>query len=164
MASRRRRPRPSKKRPSTKAPQPAAAKIAASGFHPEEKKRPSAAERRNYMRCHPSWRFSLLQLDGPFGWQPIGGSTRAVRDRLAALERSTWDEILVRAKKQNHSVPIANLCGEAQKELRRIELDDVDQIWSLRMAGRPRVWGFLRHEFFYLLWWDPEHAICPSLR
>lgn len=68
-----------------------------SRFHPEARKIPTVEERRDFMRLHPRWRFSLLELQGAY-----------------------------------------------------------------RITAKERVWGLLVEDVFYLLWWDPEHEVCPS--
>ena len=35
---------------------------------------------------------------------------------------------------------------------------------SLRLSGQERVWGILDQGVLSVLWWDPDHAVCPSLR
>jgi len=134
-----------------------------SRFHPEARKIPTVEEQRDFMRLHPRWRFSLLELQGAYGWARLQGQAiRGLRDRLAELEKSTWAEIFVRDRHQNHSVDRDKLSTDAQKKLRKRKLDDFERFWSLRITAKERVWGLLVEDVFYLLWWDPEHEVCPS--
>lgn len=105
-----------------------------------------------------------MELVDPFGWHKLDESTLIyIRERLALFETMTWSEILVRAKKQNHSIKVSSICGPAQQRLeaRSLFLEDVV---SLRLSARERVYGYLDNGVLVLLWWDPEHRICPSLR
>jgi len=107
----------------------------------------------------------MLQMIDPFGWHRLdSGKVRDIRDKLAAFEGMTWNEILVKGKKQNHSVPRQDLCKAARDRLTEIKLDDIDELVSLRLSGRERVWGIRSHNVLTVLWWDPDHAICPSLK
>lgn len=74
----------------------------------------------------------------------------------------TWSEILVDSKKQNHTIPIPELSKEAQSRLREIGNDDIDTLISLRLSGKRRVWGIRTGSTLSILWWDPEHRVCPS--
>ena len=74
----------------------------------------------------------------------------------------TWGEIL--ADGNNHLMAISNLTKDAQDRLEEIGQLDIDQLVSLRVAGKPRVWGILEHSTLKILWWDPEHLVCPSLK
>ena len=56
------------------------------------------------------------------------------------------------------------LCSHAQKRLVEMKLDDVDEVHSLRLSGVHRVWGILTENVLTLLWWDPNHEVCPSLK
>lgn len=59
-------------------------------------------------------------------------------------------------------IPAENFSAKAKKRFKEIELDDYDGLWELRLGGKPRIWGVLRHNIFYLVWWDPKHAVCLS--
>jgi len=39
---------------------------------------------------------------------------------------------------------------------------DVDEMLSLRLSGTERVWGILADGICTLVWWDPEHRLCPA--
>jgi hypothetical protein len=105
-----------------------------------------------------------MEVKDVFGWHKIDEKGLLfVREKLASFESMTWSEILVKAKKQNHAVAISLICKEARKRLEETCMADVDELTSLHLAGKQRVWGILREGVLSLLWWDPEHIICPSL-
>jgi hypothetical protein len=113
----------------------------------------------------PAWRISSLQMIDPYGWHQIDrAKMQEIQQKLASFEAMTWTEILVRAKKQNHSVRRQDLCKAAQDHLADIRLDDVDELISLRLSGKERVWGIRSHNVLTVLWWDPDHEVCPSLK
>lgn len=72
-----------------------------------------------------------------------------------------WSEILGR---DSHEMPVERLCTEAQQRLVTLKLDDTDRVLSLRVTGRERVFGVRMDEPVYLLWWDPNHEVCPSTK
>lgn len=76
----------------------------------------------------------------------------------------TWNEILVKGKKRNHSVAITQLCAQAQKRLRDSGQADLEELVSLRLSGPERVWGILREGVLAVIWWDPNHEVCPSIK
>ncbi|HEV7503942.1 MAG TPA: hypothetical protein VGS07_03445 [Thermoanaerobaculia bacterium] len=105
-----------------------------------------------------------MEMVDPFGWHRVDGPTILyVRSRLAHFESMTWTEILVQAKKQNHSIRVEDICSTAQQRLEALGLL-LDDVVSLRLSGRERVYGYLENGVLILLWWDPLHQICPSLR
>lgn len=75
----------------------------------------------------------------------------------------TWEEILVRSKKQNHSIVVTDLCSEAQLRIEEKGLL-LEKVVSLRLSARERVFGYLENGVLVLLFWDPLHQVCPSLR
>lgn len=125
---------------------------------------PRVQEPVDFNKATPVWSFAALDLDGPFGWRSLVEPDDQVEvlNRLRALEKMTWHEIKMEGKKRNHSIRVADCSKEAQKRLRELELDDVDELFSLGVKGEPRIIGILDRTIFKILWWDPEHQVCPS--
>lgn len=108
----------------------------------------------------PVWRFRRLDWDGPFACTRLGREDLArVVQKLAGFETMTWPEI---ERAGSHFIPVRDLASDARKRLEQIRNDDVDALFSLRIAGAERVFGIRDRWLLYLLWWDPDHAVCPS--
>ena len=107
-----------------------------------------------------SWRFSDVDTGGPFAWKKLDAKLlQTIQDRLGAFERYNKDEL----KKANcHPVSLDDLCQDAQKRLRTKRRDDLEALWSFRINSRVRVWAIQYDNVFHLLWWDPNHKVCPS--
>lgn len=104
-----------------------------------------------------------MELVDPFGWSSLERrKIIEIREKLGHFEARTWHEILIESKKQNHSVPISDLSSDARQRLQDLQLDDVDSLISLRLAGKQRIWGILDNAVLQVLWWDPEHQVCPA--
>lgn len=72
----------------------------------------------------------------PFGWHRLDQTTlEKVRERLSSFESMKWSEILVRAKKQNHSIRVTGLSPAAQGRLDHLGLL-LEEVVSLRLSGR----------------------------
>lgn len=113
----------------------------------------------------PSWRFGLLDLAGPFGWDVPRERKAELAARSRDLERMTWGEILRNDNTGTHSIPTERLSKEARGRLVELKLDDRDTMISLRVNGKTRVWGFLDDAgILSVVWWDPEHLVCPSAK
>jgi hypothetical protein len=114
----------------------------------------------------PSWRLSMLEMVDPFGWHKIENVEKLneVLGKLSEFEKLNWNEILVTRKKHNHEVDIGDLCKVAQSRLVEIFQDDVESLVSLRLSGAERVWGIREKSVLKLLWWDPNHQVCPSTK
>lgn len=74
----------------------------------------------------------------------------------------TWSE--VEGATGSHFVSVASFAKPARERLPQIELDDVDELFSLRHGGRQRIWGVREMAILKVVWWDPEHAVCPSAK
>jgi len=113
-----------------------------------------------------SWHLRILDRNGDWSWEGIDEKTiwKDIHSKLSEFERKTWNEILIKEKKRNHTIPVSDICTEAQKRLKKIKQDDIDDLISLRLTGKKRVWGIRAGNVLKVLWWDPDHTVCPSLK
>lgn len=107
----------------------------------------------------PSWRVGRLDFDGPWCPKKMVPTLDDIIQRLKGYEGLSWHEV---HKSGSHSVSLDKIIPEAQRRLEELNLDDVDNIYSLRIGGQERIWGIKQGDAFLLLWWDPEHQVCPS--
>jgi len=123
-----------------------------------------AVNPQEYYSMSPSWRVSRMDVSGVFGWDILDSEGISfILGKLANFETMTWREILLVAKKQNHNVAVDKLSEEAQARLVEINLDDLDELTSLHLTGKGRVWGIMiGRGVMDLLWWDAGHRVCPS--
>lgn len=86
-------------------------------------------------------RFRLRHVDteGPFPFE-LGGDCTRVMESLRNMETRTHSEVFVSAKKHNHRIPLSGLCPDAQARLGELGRDDLDELISLRVTGKQRVW------------------------
>lgn len=116
-------------------------------------------------KLSPSWRIALLEMVDPFGWHTIQREKLdEIRDKLAEFEKLSWNEILVQQKHWHHTVQVEKINKDAQERLKEVNQDDIDELVSLHLSGKERIWGIRELGVLKLLWWDPEHQVCPSLK
>ncbi len=89
--------------------------------------------------------------------------------KLKEFEKLTWREIEdfkhgEKNKTNSHSIEVSKLCREAQNRLKNLNMDDVDEIYSLRLDGKLRIFGLRELNCLKILWIDREHEVCPSKR
>lgn len=108
------------------------------------------------------WRFSDLDMGGPFGWQNVDPLElmQVIIPKLHDYESMTWAEM--DGPSGSHSIDKGDLCREAQDRLDEIGMSDVEALFSVRITGARRVWGVKNIAILRVLWWDPEHQVCPS--
>lgn len=86
--------------------------------------------------------------------------------KLKHFEESCWEEIekeqYGRGKTKHHSVDVSKIVSEAKKRLIELKLDDIDQLFSIRLEGKIRIWGIRHYSFLRILWIDLKHEICPT--
>lgn len=85
---------------------------------------------------------------------------------LKSNENRRWSEIFVEANKQNHSLKPKNLNLCAIKRLEELRIEQ-DAIYSLRVTGKHRIYGYFSDKVFNILWFDDDHGdnetcVCPS--
>lgn len=140
------------------------AKRPAAAYNPQVTKEPATAAAVSTDSMKPSWHVSTMDLEGPFGWKAATAEHiwEILHPKLVGFESMTWGEIL-NASKRNHWVDVAALSKPARARLAQIKRDDATRLLSLRLRGEERLWGLRVAHVFQVLWWDPEHAVCPSV-
>lgn len=89
-----------------------------------------------------------------------------VYPKLKIYEENTWDEIRMYSHRRgqdsvsnNHYVSIQKLNKEAQDRLVELGYSDRSEIYSLRLEGKIRIYGFREMNFLDIIWVDLEHEI-----
>ncbi len=108
----------------------------------------------------PSWRFSSVDRAGPFPWPKGQREELEIVEKLHAFDSMSWNDI---AGKQHHFLSPSSLSSEAKRRLEEIQRDDeIDNIFSFHLQGKPRIVCIRHQDLALLLWYDPEHKVAPS--
>lgn len=105
------------------------------------------------------WSWGQLRFWGKSLWK------KELHPFLKGYETKRWSDIEREKAGKDHrfkSYDTYSIADEAQKRLLDIGLDDMDRICRFRLGNKPRIYGFLCQHVFFVLWWDPDHNICPS--
>lgn len=134
-----------------------------SRFSPKQLKEPRSTSSGSESE-RPAWHVSSIDSRGRWGWQGLSSKDlwERIHPKLIDFESMTWAEI--KRSGNSHSVDISQLCKEAQRRLIEIDQDDLDDLFSLRLSGTERLWGIRDGRVMRLLWWDPNHEVCPSVK
>lgn len=110
----------------------------------------------------PSWRFSTVDhaKDSPFRWPKGEPDEMKIIKDLHNFDSMTWNEIEGR---RNHQLTPKSLSPVSIKRLKARQLDDcIENLFSFRLSGPERVVCIKDGHIAKLLWYDPEHKVCPS--
>jgi hypothetical protein len=110
-----------------------------------------------------SWRLGDADLDGAFGWGDISDAELgSVYRVLREVDKRHWNAASGDGMGQIKSIPVGKLSRDARSRLQAIQRDDEDWLHEIRLGGQPRLWGIRRRSVFHILWWDPNHLVCPA--
>lgn len=86
-----------------------------------------------------SWRLNLADMDGDWGWSNISVDKlfKLVIAKLHEFESMKWAD--VEGPSGSHFVAKDDLCDPAQDRLVHLKQQDIDQLFSLRIACNSRV-------------------------
>lgn len=112
-----------------------------------------------YYDMNPSWRFSVCDKGmWSFSKEKVGEKFwEEILPYLQGLELQTWGDILVGAKKQNHSIDVTGLNKIASDRLENLCIE-AESIISLRITGKHRIYGYMSGSAFQVLWVDFNHG------
>ena len=131
---------------------------------PSVKRTRQASNPYSYDAQAPCWRFGKRKK-GNHKWS-ISQENWSVWEneilpKLVDFESMTWNEI--KNGPNSHNVSVGRIIEEAQDDLTANKLI-YDEVFSLRLTGKKRIWGFLENGVLNIIWYDAEHEICPSLK
>lgn len=105
--------------------------------------------------------FSFCRFDGTRKWGAIEKNEAVnlwdIVTRIKGFETMTWE--ILRGDRTISHYPYENLSNECHEALLEIRMDEFDELWSLPLSGRKRLWGVRVDMFFLVLWYDPEHNV-----
>jgi len=109
----------------------------------------------------PCWRFHQMDKER---WSPVG-YIDSITEKLSNYEKMTWAEIDGASKSTkgspHHFISVNDMIKEARERLDLLHLT-YEQYYSIALTGRIRLWGVLEDGIFHILWYDPNHEVCPS--
>ena len=93
--------------------------------------------------------------------------TEKIYPKLMQFETMTWDEIRQqthggKGKSSSHNIDIDDLNPSAKERLKLLKFDDRDKIYSLRLEGTVRIFGFKELNYLDIIWIDLNHEVSPS--
>lgn len=143
-------------------------KVKYESFNNKGKHTKQATDPESYARMLASWAFSRCKLESKWSIARDNWNLwkKDVMPELIAYEGQTWAEIKTAQKNgkshsKNHNVPVVDLIKEAQDELNKFFETQYDEIFSLRLGGTKRIYGFLEKGILYIVWYDDKHEIYP---
>lgn len=120
-------------------------------------------------RLYPVWRFDKLDRGGKFAFDlnREDFEHKHFLDKMISYSRLSWQEIKRQThdksgKSKNHFIPADELSKEAQERIKILHLEEYsDSIFSFAFLNKLRIFGYRENEYFYVLWYDPNHEIYP---
>jgi hypothetical protein len=129
---------------------------------PSDNKLPKSGAFQTTPFCSPEFRAGQMDMDGPWGWNKFDPLLlQDLFHKIFDSQKLSWQTL---RDNGSHLVQVGDLCSKAQKRLFELSKDDCDELFSLRVTGRQRIWGIKDGNILWLLWWDPDHEVCPSYK
>ena len=132
--------------------------------NPKRKKEATSDPRLTPVNQNLIWEVSKIDKDGQWGWDKVNCSYffTVIWEKMRNFEKKKWSEILGGDHHWNHKIPVSRIVEKAQKRLKELGHDDQEELVSLRLTNKQRLWAIQLEGKTFLLWWDPNHEICPS--
>ena len=129
--------------------------------NPRQRKEPASAPIVSTQNRKLVWKVARIDDNSPWGWNQITcpDFLRNIWNKMRNFETMTWGEILGR---HHHAIAVNDIIEPAQNRLEQLGYDDQAELVSFRLSNTERIWAIRSGEDAFLLWWDPNHEICPS--
>jgi hypothetical protein len=144
-------------------------KIIKSEIHAKDKK-PKAELSYLENDGYPNWRFSLFDHDGPFNFKSCrNDDIIIIMKKLAEFEKMKWQKIKEQTHDKSgssHYIKPNSFNAKALKRWKELCSNNQkyeefeDHIFSIRLlSNMNRIIGILTGSIFYIIWYDPNHAV-----
>ena len=117
------------------------------------------------------WMFDKIDRNGSFAFDIHRSDFRSdiIMEKLIDYSSMTWDEIKKqthdKGKSKHHLLSIDSLSKDAFERLKAKQLEEEsDSIFSFALQNKLRVVGIREGRYFHVIWYDPEHRICPATK
>jgi hypothetical protein len=138
---------------------------------PRTKKKEPRSEwtERDFEHFTVSWCFSMCDCEGRWGFNDAldGAFWNEILPKLREFGRKTWEEVKKEPKgagkgTKSHPISIDAISKEAQDRLRALRyFDKYEELFSLRLDAKKRLYGIRELGVFRILWYDPNHEVYP---
>lgn len=115
------------------------------------------------------WCFDMIDRSGKYAFdlERKEFQHKAFMQKMIDYSNMTWNDIKRQThdngKSKHHFLSIDILSKEAIDRIKERNLEDyADSIFSFALQNKLRIVGIRKDEHFHILWYDPEHEICPS--
>lgn len=114
----------------------------------------------------PAWQFYRCDDHELWGWKKLNPEEKIdIIEKLGGFETMTWAEIKRQSAGKaagrgtnHHPIPINGFAPDAKKRLREIKLEDIDELFSLRLGNTLRLYGVKEGRVLRFIWHDPHHG------
>ncbi|MBF0401469.1 MAG: hypothetical protein HQL90_11945 [Magnetococcales bacterium] len=114
----------------------------------------------------PAWHFHLCDWTHPdWGWNQLKpeGILLLIQEHLKSFETMEWYTIESssggrRAGTNSHPLSVLGFTPAAQKRLKAIIIGGIEELFSLRVNNKVRVYGIKEGRVLKLVWYDPHHG------
>lgn len=124
----------------------------------------------DYKSTQPVWSFKFADFEHDC-WKVEHEDfvSKSILKKLKDFEGMTWQEIDSASGGKtkgtnNHFISFKEMIKDAQNRARELKLLEYEELYSLRLGGRNRLYGILNNGIFYIVWYDYDHSICPSTK
>lgn len=112
------------------------------------------------MSDSPSWAFAFCDMESTWGFcreRLEAEFWEIIFPKLREFETMSWSDIFIKANKQNHSIDLNCLNKVARDRLGELHVE-AEALYSLRLRGNIRLYGFMVGTVYNILWYDKEHG------
>ncbi len=115
------------------------------------------------------WLFDKIDRSGSYAFDVNREDFdhKEVLTKMINYSSMTWGEVKRQThddgRSKHHFLAPGSLSKEAAERLKARDLEEFsDYIFSFALQNKIRIVGIRNAEKFHVLWYDPDHKICPS--
>ena len=100
-------------------------------------------------------------MNGAWGWRLLDPAEADELHRRLVKDVEGKTLFALDDKSTIKKIDVQHMTREAQERLKSTQLEEVEELYEIRLGwGKRRVWGLMERGVFCLLWWDPLETAC----
>ena len=115
------------------------------------------------------WKFDKIDRNGKFAFDinRPDFNHKEFLEKMINYSTISWNIIKQHthdnAKSKHHFLDVQTLSKDAQDRIKQLHIEEyIDNIFSFAFTSKCRIIGIREDEYFYVLWYDPNHQVCVS--
>ncbi len=141
---------------------------------PDLSKTPRSISPDNYKNNYFYWTDNHSDLLGNWSWheprQWSAAEYNKIKSHMDSHKNNSWGQVEAMTYSGKHKIRkllnkyqnLSSICCEARNRWLSLKfLSQFEELFRMRLGDKKRIWGIRNQHYFFVVWYERNHQICP---